>query len=184
MGDRHLGAPLGPTPQLRVLLAVHSIPAAPGTAVHGALTLSTYSEFGLIVGAAALSAGFIDQAWVSTIAVAVSGSFVMASAANSVRYRFYDHWSDWMHRFERHPTVGEDAVIDCGQARVLIFGMGRVGAGFYDEMVKRRGEVVVGVERDAERVDRNRSDGRDVVRGDALDRDFWERVRFHQEVYL
>ncbi len=154
------------------------------TAVHGSLTLSTYSEFGLIVGAAALSAGLIDQAWVSTIAVAVSGSFVVASAANSVRYRFYDRWSDWLHRFERRPTIDEDAVIDCGQARVLVFGMGRVGAGSYDELVIRRGPVVVGVDRNEETAARHRAVGRNVVRGDALDRDFWERVRFHPEVDL
>jgi predicted Kef-type K+ transport protein len=154
------------------------------TALHGALTLSTYSEFGLIVGAAALSAGLLDQAWVSTIAVAVSGSFVIASAANSFRYRFYDRWSGWITRFERQPTVVEDAVIDCGYARVLVFGMGRVGAGSYDELVIRRGPVVVGVDRNEDTAARHRSEGRDVVRGDALDRDFWERVRFHPEVDL
>jgi predicted Kef-type K+ transport protein len=121
------------------------------TAVHGSLTLSTYSEFGLIVGAAALSAGLIDQAWVSTIAVAVSGSFVV------------DRWSDWLHRFERRPTIGEDAVIDCGQARVLVFGMGRVGTGSYDELVIRRGPVVVGVDRNEETAARHRAAGRSTT---------------------
>ena len=148
------------------------------------MTLSTYSEFGLIVAAAALASGLLDQKWVSTIAVAVSASFVVAAAANRVRYRFYDRWSDQLGVFERSPTLEEDAVIDCGEARVLIFGMGRVGTGAYDEMVKRRGPVVVGVDRNAEDVDFHRGSGRDVVRGDALDRDFWERVRFHPEVEL
>lgn len=156
----------------------------PRTAVHGAVTLSTYSEFGLIVAAAALASGLLDQKWVSTIAVAVSASFVVAAAANRVRYRFYDRWADQLGVFERSPTLEEDAVIDCGEARVLIFGMGRVGTGAYDEMVKRRGPVVVGVDRNAEDVDFHRGSGRDVVRGDALDRDFWERVRFHPEVEL
>jgi hypothetical protein len=154
------------------------------TALHGSLTLSTYSEFGLIVGAAALSSGLIDQAWVSTIAVAVSGSFVVASAANSVRYRFYDRWSGQLSKSERHPTISEDSVIDCGFARVLVFGMGRVGTGAYDEMQVRRGPLVVGVDRRQETVDVHRAAGRSMVRGDALDRDFWERVKFHPEVEL
>ncbi len=154
------------------------------TALHSSLTLSTYSEFGLIVAAAALSSGLIDHAWVSTIAVAVSGSFVIASAANSVRYRLYDRWGSRLTRFERHPIIDEDAVIDCGQARVLIFGMGRVGLGSYDELVKRWGEVVVGVDRNAETVARHCSHGRHVIRGDALDLDFWERARFHPDVEL
>jgi len=154
------------------------------TALHTSLTLSTFSEFGLIVGSAALASGLLDQDWVSTVAIAVATSFVLASAANSVRYRFYERWSSSLGSFERHPPAPEDAVIDCGDARVLIFGMGRVGAGAYDEMVVRRGSVVVGVDRRQETVDRHCAEGRTAVRGDALDRDFWERVRFHPDVEL
>ncbi len=154
------------------------------TSLHTSVTLSTYSEFGLIVGSAALAAGLLDQAWVSTVAVAVAGSFVVASWASSARYRLYERWAQWLSRFERHPPLPEDAIIDFGQARVLIFGMGRVGTGVYDEMVARRGRSVVGVDRSEERVVEHRREGRSVVRGDALDRDFWERVRFHPEVEL
>ncbi len=154
------------------------------TSLHASLTLSTYSEFGLIVGAAALSAGLIDQAWVSTVAVAVGASFVLASAASTARYRLYERWSKQLTALERHPSAPEDAIIDCGDARVLVFGMGRVGTGAYDEMVLRRGPVVVGVDRRDETVEQHRSEGRDAVRGDALDRDFWERVRFHPHVEL
>ncbi len=156
----------------------------PRTALHTSLTLSTYSEFGLIVGTAALASGLLDQDWVSTLAIAVATSFVLASAANSVRYRLYDRWSSSLGSFVRHPPAPEDAVIDCGDARVLIFGMGRVGAGAYDEMVVRRGSLVVGVDRRQETVDRHRAEGRISVRGDALDRDFWERVRFRPDVDL
>ncbi len=154
------------------------------TSLHASLTLSTYSEFGLIVGAAALAAGYLDQAWVSTVAVAVSGSFVVASAGNLVRYRWYDRWSERLAALEKHPSIEEDEIVDFGSARVLVFGMGRVGAGAYDEMVVRRGAVVVGIDRDAERVATHRAAGREVIRGDALDRDYWERVRIHPEVEL
>lgn len=154
------------------------------TSLHTSLTLSTYSEFGLIVGAAALAAGYVDQAWVSTVAVAVSGSFVVASAGNLVRYRWYGRWSRQLAALEKHPSIEEDEVHDFGAARVLVFGMGRVGTGAYDEMVARRGPVVVGIDRNPERVETHRAAGRDVVRGDALDRDYWERVRIHPEVEL
>jgi hypothetical protein len=148
------------------------------------LTLSTYSEFGLIVGTAAVASGYITQDWVSTVAVAVAGSFIAASWANTVRYRFYDHWSEPLHRLERHPIQQGDAVVDCGWARVLIFGMGRIGEGAYDEIVKERGHGTVGVDRDPDTVEEQRRAGRSVVRGDALDFDFWERFQFHPEVEL
>ncbi len=154
------------------------------TSLHTSVTLSTYSEFGLIVGSAALAAGLLDQAWVSTVAVAVAGSFVIASWASSARYRLYERFAQRLARFERHPPLPEDAIIDCGRARVLIFGMGRVGTGVYDELVTRRGRSVVGVDRQEATVGAHREAGRTVVRGDALDRDFWERVRFHPEVEL
>ncbi len=154
------------------------------TALHSSLALTSYSEFGLIVGTAAVSAGLIDDQWISAVAVAVSASFVVAAALNTVRYRMYDRWSARLSAFERQPPVPEDAIIDCGFARVLIFGMGRVGTGAYDEMVERRGPVVVGVDRRQETVEDHLRDRRMVVRGDALDRDFWERVRFHPEVEL
>ncbi len=154
------------------------------TSVHASLTLTTFSEFGLIVGASALANGLVDQPWVSTVAVAVAGSFVVASIADSRRYEFYDRWLDHLKRLERRPTLEEDSVLDCGDARVIVFGMGRVGTGAYDEIVARRGAVVVGVDRDADRVAVHQADGRNVVRGDAIDRDYWERVRFHPEVEL
>jgi predicted Kef-type K+ transport protein len=154
------------------------------TSLHASLTLSTFSEFGLIVGAAALAEGFVDQAWVSTVAVAVAGSFVAASVADSRRYQFYARWRGHLTSFERHPPIEEDSVVDCGDARVIVFGMGRVGTGAFDEIVERRGPIAVGVDRDAERVTMRQQEGRNVVRGDALDRDYWERVRFHPEVEL
>ena len=43
------------------------------TSLRASLTLSTFSKFGLIVSAAALAEGFVDQAWVSTVALAVAG---------------------------------------------------------------------------------------------------------------
>jgi glutathione-regulated potassium-efflux system ancillary protein KefC len=153
------------------------------TSLHASLTLSTYSEFGLIVGSAALAADLLDQAWVSTVAVAVAGSFVLASWANASRYRLYEGWSERLTRLERHPQLPEDAVVDCGMARVLIFGMGRIGTGAYDELAGRRGSVV-GVDRQEDIVGQHRQKGRSVIRGDALDRDFWERVKFHPEVEL
>ena len=154
------------------------------TALHSSLTLSTYSEFGLIVATASLANGYLDQAWISAIAVAVAVSFVGASSANAARYRVYGALSPRLSRLERHPPLPDDAIVDCGYARVIIFGMGRVGVGAYDEIVARRGVPIVGVDRSEEIVAHHAARGREMVRGDALDRDFWERVRFRHDVDL
>jgi hypothetical protein len=154
------------------------------TAFHATVVLSTYSEFGLIVAAAALAADLVDAQWVSVTAVAVATSFVVAATFTTRRYRLFDRWSERLVRFERAPIVADDVVMGTGFAKILVFGMGRVGTGAFDELVIRRGPIVVGVDRLEEVVSRHRDQGRSVVRGDALDHDFWERERFHPEVEL
>ena len=154
------------------------------TSLHAGLTLTTYSEFGLIVGAAAVAVNYLSQEWVSTVAVAVAASFIVASWANTNRYRIYERFSRPLAGLERRPIVDEDAVVDCGWARVLIFGMGRIGEGAYDEIVREGRGAVVGVDRSAAVVEAQREQGRSVIRGDALDFDFWERFQFHPEVEL
>ncbi|MEA3511594.1 MAG: cation:proton antiporter family protein, partial [Actinomycetota bacterium] len=154
------------------------------TALHSSLTLSSYSEFGLIVASASVAAGYLDQQWVSTIAVSVAVSFVVASAGNAVRFRLYGSYSHRLARLERHPPLSDDAIVDCAYARVVVFGMGRVGAGAYDEIVDRWSVPVVGVDRGERAVAFHADHGRTVIRGDALDRDFWERLRFRNDVEL
>jgi len=154
------------------------------TAFHSSLTLSTYSEFGLIVAAASQAGGFLDQEWVSAIAVAVAASFVFAAGANTARYRMYGSLSGRLARLQRQPLLADDGIVDCGSARVIIFGMGRVGTGAYDEVATSRGPVVVGVDRKEAVIEMHREHGRNVVRGDALDRDFWDRLRFRPDVEL
>jgi hypothetical protein len=51
-----------------------------------------------------------------------------------------------------------------------------VGTSAYDEMRRRWGDVVIGLDFNAETVEQHRKLERNVVYGDAEDSDFWERV--------
>jgi predicted Kef-type K+ transport protein len=154
------------------------------TSLHTSLTLGTYSEFGLIVAAAAVREGMLAAEWTAAVAVAVAASFAVAAPANAARYAIYQRWSNWLGRVERHPIRADDALIDPGQAQILVFGMGRVGAGAYDELARRRGDSIIGVDRRDENVSANRAEGRRMIRGDALDWEFWERMRLHPGIQL
>jgi predicted Kef-type K+ transport protein len=147
------------------------------TSMHTSVTLATYSEFGLIVAAVGVDEGLVDQQWLSAIAVAVAVSFVGAAALNKVRYTLYGRWSRALGALERQPINPDDALVEPTPARIVIFGMGRVGQGAYDEFVRGHGDVVLGVDRRDVMVDAHLQAGRNVIRGDALDRDFWERLR-------
>jgi predicted Kef-type K+ transport protein len=154
------------------------------TSWHTSVTLATYSEFGLIVVAAAVARGTLDQQWSSAVAVAVAVSFALVAPLNTARYSIYARWSQQLGELERRPIDRDDALIEPGDAKVVVFGMGRVGAGAYDEIVARRGTVALGVDRVADIVAANVATGRRVIRGDALDNDFWDRVRLHPGIEL
>ena len=66
----------------------------------------------------------------------------------------------------------------------MVFGMGRIGAGAYDELVARRGSVVMGVDRHQASVTGNAAEGRHMIRGDALDVEFWGRLRLDPSIEL
>jgi hypothetical protein len=52
------------------------------------LSLSNYSEFGLIVAAIAATAGWLSPEWLVVVSLALAGSFVLASPLNfSMRVR-------------------------------------------------------------------------------------------------
>ena len=154
------------------------------TAWHASITLATYSEFGLIVAAAGIDEGLLDQEWSAVIAVAVAVSFTLASPTNTARYEIYRRWGTRLDGLERPNVREEDALIDPGEARILVFGMGRVGAGAYDELVKREGKVVVGVDRSDTVVAAQAKSARRAIRGDALDSEFWERMQLRPALDL
>ena len=154
------------------------------TALNTSLSLATYSEFGLIVVVAAAAAGDLDETWVSAVAIAVGLSFITVAVLGRVQAGVQRLAAPLLDALERHPLAKEDAIIDVAAARAIVFGMGRVGAGAYDEIARRRGDVVIGVDRKEDVVAAHLTSGRNVVRGDARDSEFWERIRFHEDLEL
>lgn len=154
------------------------------TSWHTAVSLSTFSEFGLIVVAASIAEGLLDEQWAAALALAVAASFALAAPLNALRYSLYRRWSGRLESLEGHHLLEEDSLIDPGPARILVFGMGRVGGGAYDALVKREGEVVVGVDRSIDAVDAHEQAGRQVIHGDALDSEFWDRISLNPRVEL
>lgn len=141
------------------------------------LSLANYSEFGLIVGAVGVNNGWMDPSWMLIIAIALAISFVSAAPLNQISHRLFRLGHDFLKRFEGDQHHPEERPINMSGAVVAIFGMGRVGSGAYDFINGDFGNVVVGVESNANKVNEHQEKGRNVVHGDATDPDFWERAR-------
>jgi hypothetical protein len=146
------------------------------TSMLASLSLANYSEFGLIVGSIGVATGWISGDWLVIIAIALSITFILAAPLNSAAHSIYARISVRLKCFETAERLPEDKPIETGDADVVIIGMGRVGTSAYDEMRRRWGDVVIGLDFGAETVEKHRKLGRNVVYGDAEDSDFWERV--------
>ncbi len=146
------------------------------TSLLATLNLSNYSEFGLIVAAIGVANGWIDPGWLVVISIALSLSFVVAAPLTSRDDKIYSNYRPFWQKHQREERLPDDQLMDTGNATIAVFGMGRVGTGAYDKMCELRGNTVVGIDFNAERVRQLRQEGRNVLRGDPSDADFWELV--------
>ena len=154
------------------------------TSLLASLNLTNFSEFGLIVAAVGVATGWIDSFWLSVIAVAFSLSCGIAAGVNSVADRIYRKYRTTWDRLQRRERLADDQLLDTGEARILILGMGRIGAGAYEAMRRRHVETVVGVDVDPQTVRNRQSAGFNVLLGDPSDADFWDRVQGMNTVEL
>lgn len=146
------------------------------TSLLATLSLTNYSEFGLIVAAMAVANGWLDAAWLAVISIALSLSFVVAAPLSSQDDTIYRRYRSFWLRFQRRERLHDDRLVVASSVKIAVFGMGRVGTGAYDKMVELHGQTVIGVDSDAERVRWHLGEGRKVVRGAPSDADFWDQV--------
>ncbi len=151
------------------------------TSLLASFSLANYSEFGLLVATTGFKNGWIGSEWLTILAIALSMTLVLASPLNSFVHSIYTRFSERLKPFETKTRLAEDQPLDPGDAKIAIFGMGRVGAGAYDDMRRRHGEVVIGVDFDKDTVKKHLEAGRKVILGDPTDHDFWAKTRQGRE---
>lgn len=147
------------------------------TSLFTSLSLANYSEFGLIVAALGVAQGWMPVDWLIVLAIAVSVSFAFASPFSTGSESAYQRFKLFWDRFQKATLHTKDQILDTGDAKVLIIGMGRVGTGAYDELNAVWAGRVLGIEHIAEKVDFERTAGRNVKLGDATDTDFWNTIK-------
>jgi len=147
------------------------------TSLFSSLTLTNFSEFGLIVASIAVSQNLLPTEWLLIMAMTVSISFAMSSPLSFFAESIYQKFGHVLRVLETKRAHPLDAQIDLGHVKAVVFGMGRIGSGAYDELKPRYGNEICGVEHVPERVDSNRAKGRNVVLGDASDTEFWLKLK-------
>ncbi|MFM2481053.1 cation:proton antiporter [Celerinatantimonas sp. YJH-8] len=154
------------------------------TAWFGSLSLTNYSEFGLIVCAVAVQHNWLSGQWLAGLAITLSLSFLIAAPLNQFADPLYRHWLPILQRLQRKRLSREDMPIELGNMEVVILGMGRIGTGAYDHLSQYYPDKIIGVDTDLIKVQNHIGAGRAVIQGDAADSDFWEKLIPSQTVQL
>lgn len=140
------------------------------------LNLANYSEFGLIVGAIAVSQGLLPKEWLAVFAIALSLSFMISAPLISIRDSVYQRWRETLKQFERSRRLTGEEDLDMSHAKVIIFGMGRMGSAAYRAIENEYSDRLIGVEVDAEKAEKLCKSNFNIVVGDATNPDFWTRT--------
>ncbi|MFT7219688.1 MAG: glutathione-regulated potassium-efflux system ancillary protein KefC [Candidatus Azotimanducaceae bacterium] len=151
------------------------------TALLAGSGLFNYSEFGLIVAAFSVANGDLPAEWLTTIALALSLSFFIATPLNTrihEVYRVIGHRLQW---FERTTRLPAEEPVDLGSSEIVVLGMGRVGRGVFLRLQEIFGDIVVGVEEDYNKVLSHQEQGVRCVHGDASDFDFWTHAGLREK---
>ncbi len=151
------------------LLAVAHLRAR--NAFLAALSLTAYSEFGLIVAA---GVPMLNNYMVS-LALAVALSFVISAPLNRSAHPLAERLEPLLVRLETQRRHPDEVPPDLSGAKVLIFGMGRTGTAAFDALKTQ--STLLGIDSDPYRVEEHASLGRQVVLADAEDANFWASVQ-------
>jgi len=144
------------------------------------LTVAQISEFSLILGALGLSLGHIDVetmgliTLVGLITISVSTYMIIFS------HPLYERLAPWLNIFERKLPPREtelDVGPEGGVPGIILFGMGRYGAGIA-QALRERNCRVISVDYNPELVRSGDSMGHPVLYGDAEDPEFIAAMPF------
>lgn len=146
------------------------------TAFLSSLSLANYSEFGLIVSAIGVSNGWMSNEWLITIAIALAMTFVIASPANAAAHELYARYSHKIRHLQAEKRLDDELPVNISGVGILVFGMGRIGTGVYDDLNYHFPNKVKGIDFNTNVFMEHKAEKRNVAYADVMDKDFWGKV--------
>lgn len=134
------------------------------------LSLTNYSEFGLIMASVALPEYMVP------LALTVALSFVVSAPLNRLAHPLYERLARHLIPFERNIRHPDEQPVSLGGADVLIMGMGRTGSSAYEYL--NDSFRLVALDSDPARVRQHQEKNHNIFFADAEDQMFWENLDF------
>lgn len=133
------------------------------------LSLTNYSEFGLIVASIAI------PEWIIPLAMTVAFSFLVSAPLNRFAHTLYDKLSAQLILCERKGYHSDEQPLHIND-EILIVGMGRTGMAAYNAL-KAQGHQVLGIDSDPIKIEQQALEQINSLFADAEDSVFWKRLR-------
>lgn len=133
------------------------------------VSLTSYSEFGLIMASA------VQPQWLTPLAITVALSFMLAAPLNLIAHPLYEWLAKFLIPLERNIRHPDEQPLSLGDAQTLVMGMGRTGRAAYDYL-KEQGYRVVGLDSDPVVIEQGKASGRKVLFADGEDPVFWQHL--------
>lgn len=154
------------------------------TAWNVTLSLSNFSEFGLIVSVIGLKTGILDEQWMVILALTMSFSYLLASPFNNKVHSLFERYSHILMRLNTKKDHPDDQPLDLGDAQVIICGMGHVGRAAYHQLTKEFGDKVIGIDYNKNVTSSLQQSHKNVVWGDSTDFNFWRNVKMSDVTFV
>lgn len=148
----------------------------PRTAYLSSLSLSNFSEFGLIVGVVGLNIGLVSEEWLVALALLMSASFILASPLNKYAHTIFDKYKDFILQLNRNENSLDCEPTSFGDAKYLVVGLGSVGKSAYECLFETYKNGVLGLEYNEETVQELKDDGKNIQWADSTDSELWDNV--------
>ncbi|WP_404416616.1 cation:proton antiporter [Marinospirillum sp.] len=132
------------------------------------LSLTNYSEFGLIVASVVL------PEWLTALALTVALSFIVSAPLNRVAHGLYEKLGSHLIKFERSCYHPDEQPLSINE-EVLVIGMGRTGTAAYKHLVEKN-LTVIGLDSDPDKVEKHQKAGLNVIFSDAEDQMLWKHL--------
>lgn len=138
-------------------------------------TLTAYSEFTLISGAVAASAGIIPAEYIVILGLVTAVSYSINVILVTNEDSIWDKISPLFSKLERDTKHPDHQPVSLGAAEYLVIGLGTAGCAAF-KRYKEKGKRVVGLDIDPDVIEKRRQEGDRVVYADVQDSDTWEKL--------
>ena len=141
------------------------------------ISLTTYSEFLLVLSSMWEKSGTINTLYFSIVVCSVCLSFIIGSILNKYVHNIFIKFEKFFLKLERSKHHPDEQPHTCGEATVMIVGMGRIGSSIFD-ILNSNDIKVVGFDANVDLSLEYLKKGRRVTYADVEDPGFWSKLRF------